>query len=88
MWWMFTLNMHGLNLYYMRWMFTLNIHGLNAFIEIINKSNRKLNKLRDNQGRQFYSKLMQEGLDNNDVLMYSTLNESKLVIAEKFLKKI
>ena len=51
MWWMFTLNMHGLNLYYMRWMFTLNIHGLNAFIEIINKSNRKLNKLRDNQGR-------------------------------------
>ena len=48
---MFTLNMHGLNLYYMRWMFTLNIHGLNAFIEIINKSNRKLNKLRDNQGR-------------------------------------
>ena len=31
---------------------------------------------------------MQEGLDNNDVLMYSTLNESKLVIAEKFLKKI
>ena len=88
MWQMFTLNMHGLNLYYMRWMFTLNIHGLNAFIEIINKSNRKLNKLRDNQGRQFYSKLMQEGLDNNDVLMYSTLNESKLVIAEKFLKKI
>ena len=51
MWWMFTLNMHGLNLYYMRWMFTLNIHGLNAFIEIINESNRKLSKLRNNQGR-------------------------------------
>ena len=29
---------------------------------------------------------MQEWLDNNDVLMYSTLNEGKSVIAERFIK--
>ena len=29
---------------------------------------------------------MQEWLDNNDVLMYSTHNEGKSVIAERFIK--
>ena len=38
---------------------------LNAFIEIVNESNRKPNKLWVHQGREFYNKLMQEWLDNN-----------------------
>ena len=46
---------------------------LNAFIEIVNESNRKPNKLWADQGREFYNKLMQEWFDNNDVSMYSTL---------------
>ena len=29
---------------------------------------------------------MQEWLDNNDILMYSTNNEGKAVIAERFIK--
>ena len=29
---------------------------------------------------------MQEWLDNNDTLMYSTLNEGKSVITERFIK--
>ena len=33
---------------------------LNAFTEIVNKSNRKQNKLWFVQGRHFYNKLMQE----------------------------
>ena len=48
---------------------------LNVFIEIVNESNRKPNKLWVNQGRKFY---------NN--LMYSTHNEGKSVIAERFIK--
>ena len=32
-------------------------------------------------------KLMQKWIDNNDILMYSTNNEGKSVIAEKFIKK-
>ena len=51
---------------------------LNTFIEIVNKSNRKPNKLWIDQGREFYNKLMQERLDNSDILMYSTHNEGTL----------
>ena len=59
---------------------------LNVFIEIVNESNRKPNKLRVDQGRKFYNKLMQELLDDNDILMYFTHNEGKSVIAEMFMK--
>ena len=47
---------------------------LNAFIEIVNESNRKRNKVWVDEGREFKNKLMQESLENNDVLMYSTRN--------------
>ena len=40
------------------------------------------------QGREFYNKLMQDCLDNNDILMYSTHNEGKSVIAESFTKTL
>ena len=36
---------------------------LNAFIEIVNKSNRKPNKLWVNQGSGFYNNLMEKWLD-------------------------
>ena len=47
-----------------------------------------LNKLWVDQGKEFYSKLMQEWLDTNDIVMYSTHNEGKSVIAERFLKTL
>ena len=62
--------------------------ALNAFMKIVNESNRKPNKLWVNQGREFYNKLMQEWLDNNDILMYSTHNEGTSVIAERFIKTL
>ena len=37
----------------------------NTLIEIVNESNRKLNKLWVDQARELYNKLMQEWLDNN-----------------------
>ena len=40
------------------------------------------------QGKRFYNKIMQEWLDNNDILMYSTHNEGKSVIAERFIKML
>ena len=61
---------------------------LNVFIEIVNESNRKRNKLWVDQGREFYNKLMQEWLDNNDILIYSTYSESKSVVAERFIKTL
>ena len=53
---------------------------LNAFIEIVNESNCKPDKLWVDQGREFYNKLMQEWLDNNRIIMYSTHNEGKSIV--------
>ena len=47
--------------------------------------NHKPSKLWVDQGKEFYNKLMQEWLDN-DILLYLTHNEGKLVIAERFVK--
>ena len=48
---------------------------LNAVIEIVNECIRKPNKLWVDQVREFHHKLMQDGLDNNNISMYSTYNE-------------
>ena len=48
-------------------------------MEVVYKSDRKLNKLWIDQGRWFYNKRMQQWLDNNDILMYFTHNEGKSV---------
>ena len=82
-----------LNIYYVSQIFSLNMCELNlqkdkkgkavlnAFIEIVNESNRKPNKLWVDQARELYNKIMSECLENNDVLTYSTHNEGKSVIA-------
>ena len=61
---------------------------LNAFIETVNESNLKPNKLWVYQGREFYNKLMQVWLDNNDIWMYSIHNKSKSVIGERSIKTL
>ena len=61
---------------------------LNAFIKIVNESNREPNKLRVDQGREFYNKIMQEWLENDNILMYCTHNEGKSVIALRFIKTL
>ena len=52
--------------------------------QIVDEFNHKTNKLLVDRRRDFCKKLMQEWLDNNDILMYSTHNEVTSVIAEKF----
>ena len=61
---------------------------LNAYIKIVNESNSKTNKSWVNQVREFYNKLIQEWLDDNDILMYMTYNEGKSVISERFMKTL
>ena len=48
--------------------------------------NLNVNQLWVDQGRKFSNKLMQKWLDNNNVLIYSTYNEGKSVVAERFLR--
>ena len=59
---------------------------LDDFMEIVNESNRKPNKLWVGLETDLYNKLMQELLHKNDILMYSTHNVGKSVIAERFIK--
>ena len=61
---------------------------LNAFIETVNESNLRPNKLWPDQEREFSNKLMQQWLDNIYILMYSTHNEGKSLIAEWFIKTL
>ena len=61
---------------------------LYTFIEIVNESNCKPNKLWVDQGKEFYNDFMQEWLDNTDILMYSIHNEGKPVITERFIKTL
>ena len=59
-----------------------------GFIEIVNESNVKPNKLWVGQGREFYKRLMQKWLDYNDILIYSTHAEGKSVVAERLMKTL
>ena len=55
---------------------------------MVNEYNRKLNKICFDQDRDFYNNLMQDCLGNNDILIYSTHNEGKWVITERFIKTL
>ena len=59
---------------------------LTGFIKIGNESKGKPNKLCVYQEKEFYNSPMQKWLDDNDFLMYSTHNEGKSVVAERFIK--
>ena len=62
-----------------------------AFPKILDKSNRKPSKIWVNKGSEFYSRSRNSWLQYNDIEMYSTHNEEKSVVAERFittLKKI
>ena len=40
------------------------------------------------QGKEFYDNHMQKQLDDNYILMYSTHNEFKSVVAKRFIKTL
>ena len=55
---------------------------VNAFNKIIKQSNRKPNKIWVDQGGEFYNHNFKKWLSDNDIIMYSTYNEGKSVVAE------
>ena len=58
----------------------------NVFQKILDESNQKLNKIGVDKGSEFYNKSMKPFLQKIDIEMYSTYNEEKSAIAEKFIK--
>ena len=61
---------------------------VNAFQKILKESNRKLNKIWVDKGSEFYNNSFKKWLQDNDIVMYSTNNEGKSVIAERFIRTL
>ena len=60
---------------------------VNEFQKIISKG-CKPNKIWVNQGGEFYNKLFKRFLKNNNIEIYSTFNEGKSVVAERFVRTL
>ena len=60
------------------------ISTVNAFNKIIKQSNRKPNKI----WVEFYNNVFKKWLSDNDINMYSTYNEGKSVVAERFIRTL
>ena len=60
----------------------------NAFHSILNNSKRKPNKIWVDQGSEFYKNHLKKWLKDNNMGMYSTHNEGKSVVAERFIRTL
>ena len=61
---------------------------VNAFDQIINHSNRKPNKTWVDQGGEFHNNAFKRWLSRNNIIMYSTYNEGKSIVAERFIRTL
>ena len=59
-----------------------------AFQIILKQSNRKPNKIWVDKGSEFYNASFKKWLQDNDAVMYSTHNEGKSVVAERFFRTL
>ena len=57
-----------------------------AFQIILKQSNRKPNKICVDKGSEFYNAYFKKWLRDNNIVMYSTHNEGKSVVAERFIR--
>ena len=64
------------------------ISVVNAFNKIIKQSNRKPNKIWVDQGGEFYNNVFEKWFSDNNIIMYSTYNEGKSVVAERFIRTL
>ena len=59
-----------------------------AFQSILKQSNRKPNKIWIDKGSELYNASFKKWLQDNDIVMYSTHNEGKSVVAERFIRTL
>ena len=60
---------------------------VNAFQKIVSEG-RKPNKIWVDQGSEFYNNSFKDFLKINNTEMYSTYNEEKFVVAERFIRTL
>ena len=56
-----------------------------AFQIMLKQSNRKPNKIWVDKGSEFYNAYFEKRLRDNNIDMYSTHNEGKSIVAERFI---
>ena len=61
---------------------------VNAFQSILDQSKRKPNKIWFDKGSEFYNASFKKWLQDNNIIMYSTNNEGKSVVAEIFIRTL
>ena len=59
-----------------------------VFQIILKQSNRKSNKIWVDKGSELYNAYFKKWLRDNDIVMYSTHNEGKSVVAERFIRTL
>ena len=59
-----------------------------AFQSILKQSNSKQNKIWVDKGSESYNAYFKKWLRDNDIFMYSTHNEGKSVVAERFVRTL
>ena len=64
------------------------ISVVKAFQSILKQSNRKSNKIWVDKGSEFYNAYFKKWLQDNNIVMYSTHNEGKSVVAERFIRTL
>ena len=61
---------------------------VNGFQKIINDSKRRPYKIWVDKGSEFYNNSFKTWLQDNDIVTYSTNNEGKSAIAERFIRTL
>ena len=61
---------------------------VNAFQSVLNNLKRKPNKIWVDQGSEFYNTHFKKWLKDNNIEMYSTHNEKKSAVAERFIRTL
>ena len=61
---------------------------VDAFQKILDRSERKPNKIWLDKGSEFYNSSFKKGLKDNDIEMHSIHNEGKSVAAERFIRTL
>ena len=59
-----------------------------GFDKIMKQSNKKPNKIWADQGGEFYNNIFKKWLSDNNIIMYSTCNKGKSVVAERFIRTL
>ena len=61
---------------------------VNAFQKVLDKSKRKPNNIWVDKGSEFYNSSFKTWLKDNDIEMYSTYNEGKSIVVERFISTL